>query len=82
MFNLKPVPVPDLTGRTVLVTGAGRGIGAALVRHLTRAGARVYAGLRCPSDPVPKQEPDGVVRLPLDVNRPGFGLCCCRQDRR
>ena len=31
MFNLSTVPVPDLSGKTILVTGAGKGIGAALV---------------------------------------------------
>lgn len=65
MFNLAPVPVPDLTGRTVLVTGAGKGIGAELVRILFAKGARVYAGVY----PVDLAEPlpEGVVQLELDV---------------
>ena len=33
MFNLSPVPVPDLSGKVILVTGAGRGIGAELVEN-------------------------------------------------
>jgi NAD(P)-dependent dehydrogenase (short-subunit alcohol dehydrogenase family) len=45
MFNLAPVPVPDLSQRVVLVTGAGKGIGAELVRILVASGARVYAGV-------------------------------------
>ncbi|MEM1381963.1 MAG: SDR family NAD(P)-dependent oxidoreductase, partial [Pseudomonadota bacterium] len=44
MFNLAPVPVPDLSGRTVLLTGADRGIGAHLSRCLLDHGARVIAG--------------------------------------
>lgn len=44
MFTLTQVPVPDLAGRTVLVTGAGRGIGAVLVRMLVDHGATVFAG--------------------------------------
>ena len=65
MFNLAPVPVPDLTGRTVLVTGAGKGIGAELVRFLHASGARVYAGVY----PLDSAEalPAGVVQLELDV---------------
>jgi len=65
MFNLAPVSVPDLTGRTVLVTGAGKGIGAELVRILYAKGARTYAGVY----PVESAEalPDGVTQLELDV---------------
>ena len=45
MFNLAPVPVPDLSGKTILVTGAGQGIGAQLVEILVKQGAEVFAGV-------------------------------------
>ncbi|HSG46854.1 MAG TPA: SDR family oxidoreductase [Longimicrobiales bacterium] len=45
-----------LNGRTVLVTGASRGIGRAIVTELAEAGARVHALAR---DPTPV---DGMVR--------------------
>ena len=64
MFNLAPVPVPDLTGRTILVTGAGRGIGAALVRALVDAGATVFAGFYGAAD---MGALGGAVTFPLDV---------------
>ena len=65
MFNLAAVPVPDLSGRTVLVTGSGKGIGAELVRILHEKGARVYAGVY-PVDSV-EGLPAGVTQLKLDV---------------
>jgi NAD(P)-dependent dehydrogenase (short-subunit alcohol dehydrogenase family) len=53
-----------MTGRTVLVTGANRGIGHALVEAALQRGARrVYAGMRTPVD-----HPDSrVTTLLLDV---------------
>jgi NAD(P)-dependent dehydrogenase (short-subunit alcohol dehydrogenase family) len=45
LSDLKPIPVPDLSGRTILLTGADRGIGAALARLLVDKGARVIAGV-------------------------------------
>ena len=65
MFNLAPIPVPDLSGRTVLVTGATRGIGADLVRVLVAQGARVYAGVLGTPEPLP----DAATVLQLDVTR-------------
>ncbi len=65
MLNLAPVPVPNLAGRTVLVTGSGKGIGAELVRILHENGATVYAGIY----PVESVEtlPVDVTQLKLDV---------------
>lgn len=67
MFNLFPVPVPDLSGRVVLVTGAGRGIGAELVRVLADRGARVYAGVYGQTEALP----EAATVLSLDVTQDG-----------
>ena len=44
-----PAPLPDLTGRTVVVTGASSGLGAVTARELARAGARVVLAVRDPA---------------------------------
>ncbi|MGD3108911.1 SDR family NAD(P)-dependent oxidoreductase [Streptomyces sp. YGL11-2] len=40
--------LPGMTGRTVLITGAGSGIGLVTARELGRVGARVVLGVRSP----------------------------------
>lgn len=64
MFNLAPVPVPDLSGKSILVTGAGRGIGAALVRILVARGATVFAGYCGAAD---MEALKGAITFALDV---------------
>ncbi|MFE2430536.1 oxidoreductase [Streptomyces sp. NPDC059373] len=43
-----PAPLPDLSGRTAVVTGASSGLGAFTARELARAGARVVLAVRDP----------------------------------
>ena len=38
--------IPDLTGRTFVVTGANSGLGLATTRHLARHGAHVVMAVR------------------------------------
>ena len=45
MFDLSPIDIPDLAGKTILVTGASRGIGASLSKTLADKGARVFSGV-------------------------------------
>ncbi|MFC3180567.1 SDR family NAD(P)-dependent oxidoreductase [Cypionkella sinensis] len=59
--------MPDLTGRTVLVTGAGKGIGAELVRILVANGARTYAGVF--AGEAAEALPDAATVLALDVTK-------------
>jgi NAD(P)-dependent dehydrogenase (short-subunit alcohol dehydrogenase family) len=57
----------SLTGKVAIVTGGGRGIGAATARALAAQGARVAIGDLDPSGS------DAALALPLDVtDRPGF----------
>ena len=52
-------------GRTVLVTGAGSGIGFQMAELFRAEGAAVFAG-----DLQPETVPDGTVAVPLDVTQP------------
>ncbi|MXU65144.1 SDR family oxidoreductase [Oceanomicrobium pacificus] len=67
MFNLSPVPVPALGGKSILVTGAGRGIGADLVRQLVDAGAQVFAGIHDAPEGADAERLTGATTLALDV---------------
>jgi NAD(P)-dependent dehydrogenase (short-subunit alcohol dehydrogenase family) len=46
MTTWSTTDIPDMTGRSVIVTGANSGIGRATVRALARAGARVVLAVR------------------------------------
>jgi NAD(P)-dependent dehydrogenase (short-subunit alcohol dehydrogenase family) len=58
----------DLTGRKVLITGANRGVGAALVTAaLTRGAATIVAAVRDPASLPRPADPARVVPVQLDV---------------
>ncbi|MFN8925484.1 MAG: SDR family NAD(P)-dependent oxidoreductase [Rhodospirillales bacterium] len=61
-----------MSGRTLLVTGAGGGVGGALVARALDAGWRVIAGRRDPEEaPGPRTDPDDrVSRLRIDLADP------------
>ncbi len=67
MFDLSPIAVPDLTGRTILITGARRGIGAVLAGLMAKAGARVYAGTQGAPDPEWAAHLEGAHIITMDV---------------
>jgi NAD(P)-dependent dehydrogenase (short-subunit alcohol dehydrogenase family) len=70
MFDLSPIDVPNLSGKAILVTGAGRGIGAVLAKLLADKGARVYAGVFGGADPACAGLLDNCVQAELDVTDP------------
>lgn len=60
-------PMADFTGRTILVTGAGGGIGGAIVRQLVTAGADVLAAARTEDNLQALVAETGVTPLPFDL---------------
>ncbi len=70
------MPVVDLKHRTAIVTGAGRGIGRAVAKRFSAAGANIVAVSRTPNDLHETRrmiERDGgrVLVMPCDVSEPG-----------
>lgn len=70
IFDLHAVPLPYLTGKSILVTGAGRGIGLMLAGLLSESGAQVFAGVKDGSPEEIAQQLPNVTVLDLDVTQP------------
>lgn len=70
IFDLHAVPVPDLSGKSILVTGAGRGIGLILAGLLAEHGAQVFAGVKDGSPQEIAKALKNVNVLELDVTQP------------
>ncbi len=67
MQRIEPITMTSVAGSVVLVTGANRGIGKALVDEaLSRGARRVYAGMRVLED----VEDERITPLRLDVTDP------------
>lgn len=65
--------MPDLSNKSVIVTGASRGIGAAAARAFVEAGARVALLARSEeaiADLTAELGPDRTLAIPCDVSRP------------
>lgn len=69
-FDLYAVPVPDLSGKSILVTGAGRGIGLVLAGLLAKHGAQVFAAVKDGSPQEIDEHLKDVTVLELDVTQP------------
>ena len=61
----------DLTGKTALITGASRGIGAATARHLASLGANVALAAR---------SADNVERIANEIGSKAIGIACDVSD--
>ncbi|CAN5432024.1 SDR family NAD(P)-dependent oxidoreductase [soil metagenome] len=73
-MNWNPRELPDQTGTTVVVTGAGRGVGYFVAEQLAGAGARVLLGVRsreradAAMRSIRQQHPDALLEfVPLDL---------------